>query len=40
MISETFLGIYFWGTYIWFLVGVLLIGIPATIQLYRIFKKK
>lgn len=29
MLSEGALGAYFWGVYIWFVIGFLLIAIPA-----------
>jgi len=40
MISEAFLGAYFWGVYIWFVVGTLAVGIPAIIQLFKMFTGK
>lgn len=41
MVSQTFMGIYFWGTYVWFLAGFLLIAGPALIEIKRmIFTKK
>lgn len=29
MLSESALGAYFWGVYIWFVIGFLLIAVPA-----------
>jgi len=40
MVSQTFLGIYFWGVYVWFVAGVLIIGIPAIIQVGKMLSKK
>jgi len=41
MVSQTFMGVYFWGTYIWFLAGFLLIAVPAIIEIRKmIFTKK
>jgi hypothetical protein len=41
MVSQTFMGIYFWGTYIWFLAGFVLIAGPAILEIKRmIFTKK
>lgn len=41
MVSQTFMGAYFWGTYIWFLVGFLLIAVPAILEIKKlIFTKK
>lgn len=40
MISQTFMGTYFWGTYIWFLVGFLLISVPAIIEIKKMVSKK
>ena len=41
MVSQTFLGVYFWGVYIWFVCGALLIAIPAVIEIGRmLFKNK
>jgi TRAP-type C4-dicarboxylate transport system permease small subunit len=37
MLSEGALGAYFWGVYIWFVVGFFLIAIPAVIELFKIF---
>ncbi len=39
MISETFLGAYFWGVYGWFTLGVLMIGIPAIFELKKLISK-
>ena len=40
MVSETFVGTYFWGVYIWFAIGVLLIAIPAIFEIGRVITKK
>ncbi|GAB1476467.1 hypothetical protein MASR2M70_13010 [Bacillota bacterium] len=40
MVSETFVGVYFWGVYAWFVAGALLIGIPAMGEIYTILKGK
>lgn len=40
MVSQTFMGIYFWGTYIWFAVGFLLIAIPALIEIKKMVSSK
>jgi uncharacterized membrane protein len=37
MLNETGLGIYFWGSYIWLIVGFITIGVPAIVELYRVF---
>lgn len=36
MISQTFMGIYFWGAYGWFVVGFLLIAIPAIVEIRKL----
>jgi hypothetical protein len=33
------LGIYYWGTYIWFVVGFFLIAVPAVIEIARMLRK-
>lgn len=38
MVSETFLGVYFWGVYGWFCVGVALVAIPAIYEVVKMFK--
>lgn len=41
MVSQSFIGIYFWGTYAWFLAGFLMISIPAIIEIKKLmFTKK
>lgn len=40
MMGETGLGIYFWGVYIWFCTGVLLIGIPAVIEIKKLWTRQ
>ena len=40
MLSETALGAYFWGIYIWFVVGFLLVAIPAIIEVGKMFLKR
>ena len=37
MLSQTSLGVYFWGAYVWLIVGFLSIGVPAVIDMYKIF---
>jgi uncharacterized membrane protein len=36
MISKTFMEIYFWGAYIWFAVGFVIIAVPAIMEIKRI----
>lgn len=36
MISEAFMNTYFWGVYIWFVAGFLLIAIPAVPEVVKI----
>lgn len=38
MVSETFLGVYFWGVYVWFCIGVSLIAFPAIYEIIKLFK--
>lgn len=40
MISQTVFSGYFIGVYIWFVIGALLIGIPAIKELTRVLLKK
>ena len=41
MISESTLSVILWGTYGWFIVGFLLIAVPAVKELAELlFKKK
>ena len=41
MVSQTFMNVYFWGTYIWFAIGFLLIAGPAILEIKNIiFTKK
>ncbi|WP_264373327.1 hypothetical protein [Sinanaerobacter chloroacetimidivorans] len=40
MVSETFMSVYFWGTYVWFLAGFLLISIPALIEIKKMMSTK
>jgi hypothetical protein len=40
VMSEAMLGAYYWGTYIWFVVGALVVGIPAVIQLCKLLSAK
>jgi uncharacterized membrane protein len=40
MVSQTFMGAYFWGTYIWFTVGFLLIAVPAIMEITKIISTK
>ena len=41
MMSEKALGIYFWGAYIWFVIGFVLIAFPAIYEVYKLlFVKK
>lgn len=37
MVSKTFMEFYFWGAYIWFVVGFLLIAIPAIGEIKKLF---
>ncbi len=39
MISESTYGIIVWGAYIWFVIGVVLIAVPAIRELIDIIKK-
>ena len=39
MISEGTYGFIVWGAYIWFVVGVVLIAVPAIKELIDIIKK-
>ena len=39
MISEGTYGFIVWGAYIWFVVGVVLIAVPAIKELVDIIKK-
>lgn len=38
MVSETFLGVYFWGVYVWFATGVALIAFPAIYEIIKLAK--
>ena len=40
MISESALSIYLWGAYIWFVIGVVMIAIPAIQELWGILHNK
>lgn len=40
MASEAFVGAYFWGVYVWFAIGAILIGIPAIGEIFRVVKNK
>jgi len=40
MLSETSLGIYFWGVYVWFAVGVVAIAVPALMEIKNLLAKK
>jgi len=40
MVSQTFLGAYFWGTYAWFAIGFLLIAIPAIAEIGKLLSTK
>ena len=40
MISESALSIYLWGAYIWFVIGVVMISIPAIKELWGILHNK
>ena len=40
MISESALSIYLWGAYIWFVIGVVMIAIPAIKELWSILHNK
>lgn len=40
MLSETALGIYYWGVYVWFVVGVVAIAIPAIVEIKNLLAKK
>lgn len=35
MISQMFMTVYFYGAYIWFLVGFLVIAIPAIMEISK-----
>ena len=37
MISETGLKIFYWGFYVWFIIGVATIAIPAIYELSKMF---
>lgn len=39
MMSETALGIYYWGVYGWFCVGFCLIAFPAIKEIYNMLKR-
>lgn len=39
MMSESALSAYFWGAYVWFVLGFLAVGIPAILEVRRMFKK-
>ena len=38
MVSETFLGIYYWGVYVWFCIGVALVAFPAIYEIVKLMK--
>jgi hypothetical protein len=40
MMGQSAFSAYYWIIYIWFAAGVLLIGIPAVIQIIRILRNK
>ena len=37
MLNESTLGIYFWGAYVWLIIGFIAIGAPAIVELFKIF---
>ena len=37
MLSQTSLTVYFWGAYVWLIIGFVTIGGPAIVELYKIF---
>ena len=40
MFTETGLAVYFWGVYVWYVLGFLAIAVPAIIEIYGMFKGK
>ena len=40
MISEAFMKVYFWGAYIWFAAGFLLIAVPALGEIKKLLFTK
>ncbi len=38
MASQGFVGAYFWGVYVWFVVGIVLIAVPAIGEIVRTIK--
>lgn len=38
MASQGFVGAYFWGVYVWFVVGIVLIAVPAISEIARTVK--
>lgn len=37
MLNEGALAIYFWGAYVWLIIGFIAIGGPAIVELFKIF---
>lgn len=37
MLSLNALSIYYWGAYVWLILGFVVIGGPAIVELYKIF---
>lgn len=37
MLSQGALGIYFWGAYVWLIIGFVTIGVPAIVELGKTF---
>lgn len=40
MVSQNFMNVYFWGTYVWFLVGFVLIAVPAIMEIGKMISTK
>lgn len=37
MLNLTSLSLFYWGAYVWLILGFIVIGGPAIVELYRIF---
>ncbi len=40
MVSQTFMSTFFWGTYVWFLVGFVMIAVPALVEIKKLITTK
>jgi uncharacterized membrane protein len=40
MVSETGLALYFWGVYVWYILGFLAVAIPAIFEVVGMFRNR